>query len=349
MTDPQPSDPGFADAGSFGVNYALRPHKFVDRRVFMEVISRFSNFESINDYVYVGLGSFALEDHKLMHANFGMGVLVSLERSPDVFERQKFNNPLSCIKPTPFSTSDFVVRRTAIFRKAGAAPDAKAIIWFDMTDAENIRVHLESFHNLLRSSQPGDIIRMTVDVDEKTFARRAENESLDDVTARRFARIRELLGDQLMAGAGVRTIVSKLGMAKIILYAFRLVAERAFEVDAVNMFEPLSLTTYADGHRMLSVTGIIIERDRVAECRKRMHLANAPGGVDGWDRLVNIQLPQLTVWEKLSIDRHINNRNFRRLSRTMNFRLSDTTSTAELLRGYLEFQRFYPTFRHVLL
>jgi hypothetical protein len=36
------------DAGAFGVNYALRPHKFVDRRVFVEVISRYANFVPVD-------------------------------------------------------------------------------------------------------------------------------------------------------------------------------------------------------------------------------------------------------------------------------------------------------------
>jgi hypothetical protein len=342
-------DANIGDAGAFGVNYALRPHKFVDRRVFMEVLSRFSGFMPIDDHVYIGLGSFALEDHKLMHANFGIKTLISLEIDSDVFARQKFNAPLACIKPTPYSTDDFVVRRSAILREAGAADDASAIIWFDMTDTQTIRAHLDSFGRLLRNSQPGDIIRMTVDVDEKTLGRGAEGLSLAETAKQRFERFRELLGDELKPGAGVRSILPKLGIARLAVYAFRLVAEKSFELDPVYKFEPLSLTTYADGHRMLSVTGVIVERNKTAECRDRMKLANVPGAVGDWDELIDIQLPQLTVWEKLSIDRNIDDQTRQRLAQTINFRLHETISTVELLKGYSVFQRFYPTFRHVLL
>jgi len=339
----------FGNAGAFGVNYALRPHKFVDRRIFLEILSRFSGFEPIDNYVYVGLGSFALEDHKLVHANFGIPVLISLERDPDVFERQKFNIPLRCIKPTPYSTTDFVVRRSAIFRQSGAPPDASAIIWFDMTDADTIRVHLDTFARLLRNSQPGDIVRMTVDVDEKTLGRRTEGESISDLTKRRFERLRELLGEDLKPGSRTRNASNPLGIAKIIAYAFRLVAERAFERDKVYTFAPFSLTTYADGHRMLSITGGIVERDRLSECRQKMNLKTVPGGVDSWDELVGIQLPQLTVWEKLSIDRYIEAKKLKQLTGIINFRLHETIPTLKLLEGYSQFQRFYPTFRHVLL
>lgn len=337
------------DAGAFGVNYALRPHKFVDRRVFTEIIARFSGFLAADDHVYVGLGSFALEDHKLMHANFGMRTLISLEIDPNVFARQKFNAPLACIKPTRYSTDDFIVRRSAIFRECGAAQDASAIIWFDMTDAQSIRAHLDSFGRLLRNSQPSDIIRMTIDVDEKTLGKRDEGDTLSDVSKRRFAQLRELLGDELKPGARVQSTSTKLGIAKLVTYAFRLVAEKSFELDKTYKFEPLSLTTYADGHRMLSITGAVIERNKVAECRSRMKLGKVPGGVPGWDQLINIQLPQLTVWEKLSIDRNINDRSPQRLADGLNFKLHETIATVELLSGYSMFQRFYPTFRHVLL
>jgi len=342
-------DVNIGDAGAFGVNYALRPHKFVDRRVFMEVLGRFSGFIPIDDHVYVGLGSFALEDHKLMHANFGIGTLISLEIDSDVFARQKFNAPLACIKPTPYSTDDFVVRRSTILREAGAADDASSIIWFDMTDAQTIRAHLDSFGRLVRSSQPGDVVRMTVDVDEKTLGRRTDEVSLGELAKQRFGRLRELLGDELKPGAQVRSILPQLGISKLVSYAFRLVAEKSFELDPVYKFEPLSLTTYADGHRMLSVTGTILERNKVAECRDRMRLNKVPGAVGGWDELIDIQLPQLTVWEKLSIDRNVDDQTPQQLAQRINFRLHDTISTVELLKGYSVFQRFYPTFRHVLL
>jgi putative O-methyltransferase len=343
------SDTSFANTGAFGVNYALRPHKFVDRRIFMEVLSKFSGFDTIDDHVYVGLGSFALEDHKLMHASFGLRTLISLEIDDDVFARQKFNAPLACIKPTPYSTNDFVVRRSVIFRETGVSEDASAIIWFDLTDAETIRAHLDSFRQLLQNSQRHDVIRMTVDVDEKTLGRGGADETLNEISIKRFERLRELLGDELQPGARVRSISPKLGLTKLVVYAFRLVAEKAFERDRVYKFEPFSLTTYADGHRMLSVTGAIIERVNATACRDRMGLRKIPGGVNGWDELVDVQLPQLTVWEKLRIDRDINDKTLKQLGKIINFKLHETISTTELLEAYSVFQRFYPTFRHVLL
>ncbi len=338
-----------AAAGAFGVNYAVRPHKFVDRRVFVEVISRYANFSPVEKHVYVGLGSFAMEDHKLMNLSFGTNPLLSLEIDPDVLKRQKFNSPLACIKPTPYSTSDYVVRKRAIYQEAKIDPDSNSIVWFDMTDFDTVRSHLDTFGLLLAVSQPGDIVRMTVDVDVKTLIRRAEDEAIETLQERRFAQLKELLGAEMKPGARQGDLTDKLGVAKLVSYAFGLVAEKAFERNADFKFEPISLTTYADGHRMLSVTGIVVERARARECLERMNLSDVPGGVNGWDELVDIQIPQLTVWEKLVIDREVHANSPAKLSKVIDFKLHETISTVELLEGYSKFRRFYPTFRHVLL
>lgn len=337
------------DVGAFGVNYALRPHKFVDRRVFVEVLNRYSGFNPLNQHVYVGLGSFAMEDHKMINASFGIKTLISLEIDPDVLKRQIFNVPLTCIKPTSYSTADFIVKRDAIFRDVKVDPSSRSIIWFDMTDLESIRAHLNAFGDLIRGSEPGDVIRITVDVDAKTLARKRDDETLDESQRRQFDALRELLGEQLQPGASPKDIGKPLGISRLVLYAFELVAEDASRLGNWK-FIPLSLTTYADGHRMLSVTGAVVEEAKAQTCLDHMDLGSVPGGATGWDNLVNIQIPQLTVWEKLSIDRKINSVAPKKLAADeIQFRLHETISTVKLLEGYQTFQRFYPTFRHVLL
>lgn len=336
-------------AGAFGVNYALRPHKFVDRRVFVEVISRCANLAPIHEHVYVGLGSFAMEDHKLINASFGTTKLLSLEIDADVILRQKFNAPLACITPTAYSTEDFVAIKDLIYREIRVAPDSKSIVWFDMTDAATLRSHLDTFRLLLSKSEPGDIVRMTVDVDEKTLARKSEGEDFDDLQRRRFSILRDYLGPELKPGAEWSDLNVELGIAKLVCSAFELAAEQAFELNRVHQFSPISLTTYADGHRMLSITGIIVERSKVIESREKMDLSSVPGGVTGWAELVSIQIPQLTSWEKMMIDRQVHNKTGEELSVELNFKLHESISTIELLDGYKKFQRFYPTFRSVIL
>ncbi|MBC8792753.1 MAG: hypothetical protein C6Y20_14215 [Tagaea sp. CACIAM 22H2] len=336
-------------AGAFGVNYALRPHKFVDRRIFIEVLSRYAICTPIREFAYVGLGSFAMEDHKLMNASFDMMKLISLEIDSDVWARQKFNLPLSCITATSYSTQDFVSKKGVVFKKAGVPADANAIVWFDMTDALTLRASIDTFEGLLRVSEPGDVIRLTIDVDEKTLARSSAEASLDDIRERRFNKLREMLGDQLRPGAKSSDLLQKLGITKLAVHAFNVAAEAAFSNAGKYTFEPLSITTYADGHRMLSVTGAVVKRSEVDLYRKKMDLKTVPGGVGDWQTIVDVEIPQLTVWEKLTLDRDIHSKSAAELAAQLNFKLHESIPTENLIERFKLFQRFYPTFRHVLL
>jgi hypothetical protein len=191
--------------------------------------------------------------------------------------------------------------------------------------------------------------RPIMPLSEAESSRRVDDEALDALRERRFVQLQELLGADMKPGARQDDLTDKLGIAKLVSYAFSLVAEKAFERNAKYKFEPISLTTYADGHRMLSVTGIIVERAKARECLEKMNLSDVPGGVSSWNELVDIQIPQLTVWEKLVLDREVHGKSAAQLSKVIDFRLHETISTTELLEGYGKFQRFYPTFRHVLL
>jgi len=342
-------NPVGGDAGAFGVNYALRPHKFVDRKVFMEVLNRFGSCVSLDGHAYVGLGSFALEDHKLMNATFGTRTLISLEVESDVVARQQYNKPLACIKPTNYSTNDFILHRETILAGAGTDPDANIIAWFDMTSAQSVRAHVDSFGELLKGCKTGDVVRVTVDVDSKTLVRKLDAETSDQHHRRQLLQLRELLGPYMSPGATARKLSEKLGIANVIVQAFKLVAEDAFQNDRSRLFQPLSLTTYADGHRMLSVTGAVVKVVDVKKFKKRMNLGSIPGGASAWGSLTNIQIPQLTVWEKLNLDQHINVKTPTQLAAELGFRLHETISTEDLIDGYAMFHRFYPNFRHFVL
>jgi hypothetical protein len=100
---------------------------------------------------------------------------------------------------------------------------------------------------------------------------------------------------------------------------------------------------------MLSVTGAVLERSAVTDSMKQMNLENAVGCSRSWDELVEIQIPQLTVWEKLFLDQKIHKKSPKELAAELNFKLHETISTEVLLIGYSTFQRYYPNFRHVLL
>ena len=174
-------------------------------------------------------------------------------------------------------------------------------------------------------------MRVTVDVDEKRLARVSENVSWEETRSRRFDVLREMLDDRLRPGAKPEDLVQKLGVAQLVVYAFHMAAEAAFVSNEKYVFEPMSITTYADGHRMLSITGAIIERKELKRYRNQMDLKAVPGGVGSWDELVDVEIPQLTIWEKLTLDREIHTKASADLATQMNFKLHESIPTIELI------------------
>ena len=77
--------------------YHLRPHKSVDRRLFLDLLVRFERWRPLAEYVYVSMGAYPLEDHKLVHRHLGITRLVAFDFEEKIVARQNFNKPVdSC-------------------------------------------------------------------------------------------------------------------------------------------------------------------------------------------------------------------------------------------------------------
>ena len=75
--------------------YQLRPHKAIERNLFMDLLKRIdaANNVDLTKYRYVGFGAAFLEDFKVCHLELGIKVMDSIEMSKFAYSRQIFNNP----------------------------------------------------------------------------------------------------------------------------------------------------------------------------------------------------------------------------------------------------------------
>ena len=78
--------------------YHLRPNKYVDRQIFAEVLKSLSRNIEIQNYMYIGMGSYMFDDFKLLHNTLGIEKMCSLEADSITYKRAVFNKPLKCIK-----------------------------------------------------------------------------------------------------------------------------------------------------------------------------------------------------------------------------------------------------------
>lgn len=112
---------------SANVNYNIRPCKSIERKMMCEMISRLVAFDRISNYRYIGMGAKYFADFSLLHKEFGIDKMHSMEIGSDEKNRERFefNKPFNCIK-MEFGNSSDILSSTRL-KWSGI----KNIIWLD--------------------------------------------------------------------------------------------------------------------------------------------------------------------------------------------------------------------------
>lgn len=104
------------------INYTIRTKKSIERKIFLEICRKLINFDSLNNYQYIGMGSKYFVDFKLFHRELGIENMVSIEGDSVREERYRFNIPFKCIKFKPGYTSEILPKLDY---------SKRSIIWLD--------------------------------------------------------------------------------------------------------------------------------------------------------------------------------------------------------------------------
>ena len=231
------------------VNYEFRPAKQVERRMLLHAFNGLRDFGyPIATYEYTGLGSIYFIDFVLFHRYLGISKMTSVEGDLDVKKRVDFNCPYSLIN---------VVHEDMAAQIARLSPDRRHILWLDfdsmLTEELLDAVQLAAIQLSMES-----ILLITVDAEPpgrpedglkkwnpaawmRHFKAEAETFFWQGISRRDFIR------DSLpMTNARLLQNAINEGL-------------REREASFIDMFSFL----YADGHRMLSVGGMIgTDKDR---------------------------------------------------------------------------------------
>lgn len=118
---------------SVSVNYNIRPCKSIERKMMCEMISRLVVFEKLNNYRYIGMGAKYFADFSLLHKEYGIEKMHSMEICTDENNKKRFefNKPFNCIK-LEFGNSSDILNSTRL-KWSGI----KNIIWLDYDGGMN--------------------------------------------------------------------------------------------------------------------------------------------------------------------------------------------------------------------
>ena len=116
------------------LNYQLRPNKYVERALFVELLSKICGAKT-HTYAYVSMGGPQLEDHRLIHKTLGIKKLYSFEIDKNVLLRQQFNKSPSVLTCLSGSISHFIDDFEG-FTEREKLKKYKLIIWLDYASGE---------------------------------------------------------------------------------------------------------------------------------------------------------------------------------------------------------------------
>lgn len=303
------------------VFYDLRPAKQIERRMIMDTLQVLGEGGfRIRDYQYTGFGSIYFVDFILLHRLLGIRRLQSVEHDTSIEKRVRFNRPFSGVDIQMGPISSYIPKLDT---------DLRHILWLDY-DFRLRRSALEDVILAANRLSAGSLIVVTIDVEppddkgpaswHEYFAREAGDLLPFDVTAASFA-MSELphLSAQILFNAIRNGITARESIA----------------------FFPLFNFEYADGHRMLTVGGMIgttTEERMIAGCnfdhadflRRRTE-----------DRPYQIWAPRLTRRERLYLDHH--------MPSAEDWAPEAFELSPEDLAGYRRVYRYYPAYAELLL
>ena len=305
--------------------YHLRVNKAIDRFLLIEIIDILKRHCDISDYTYYGFGGPFLEDCRLIHNRCPEIKIVSIETNQQIFKRQEFHRFSKNLDLRHENSNSFL---------ANFSSDGKEIFWFDYTDLK-FR-HFDEFMSILGKVSKNSVVKITV---------RAEPPSNGLSAWEKFQREYERV---LPESARQTAIERPSPFLKLLQDMFQIASQQALE-SGESVFQPLDSSHYNDQTQMLSITGMICDKNQVSDVRQWFK-NSAFSNFDWNDEPRKIDVPTLSIKERLHLEKYLptKQKTGRSLSRALGYRIDDTDPRhLEKLRQYEEFYPYYPYFARV--
>ena len=316
--------------------YHLRVNKAIDRLLLVDVLDILKrNRVDLSDYTYYGFGGPFLEDCKLIHDRCPEIRIVSIEKNQQIFKRQEFHCFSKKLNLIPKDFATFL----AHFSSSG-----REIFWLDYT---NLKFgNFDEFMSILAEVSENSIVKITIRAEP--LSRRG---LLQQEREERFERFQEEFGKIIPESIQIqqKDIEKTEDFIKLLQKMLEIAAQQALR-ESGSVFQPLNSSYYSDQTEMLSVTGIVCNKNKVSEIRqwfKDWAFINLT-----WEGARRIDVPILSTKERLHLEKYLPTtaKTGRFLSRSLGYRIDDSEKKhIEKLKQYEEYYQYYPYFARVLI
>jgi hypothetical protein len=304
-------------------NYLLRPNKNVERKLMLEILSAFeadTRFK-LSTYRYVGLSSVYFADAVLFHKRLGISDIVSIEKETSRKKRLEFNRPFSCVTIQPGATKDVLPQLE------WTKPQ---VVWLDY-DGGLALEQFADFETLAAKLNSGDFVFLSVNAELmqlKGLKQDGQELSLE-------AALRQQVPEDAVP-SDVKDRLTGVAFPALVGEIWDTYARsKVLGTGRGLRFIPLLNLTYADGARMVTYGGILVNDDD----RVKVEALNL-GRFEYVAKAAQFELavPQLTHKEKLELDRLLP-KTGPPAATDLPFELKDTE-----IEAYWKFYLHYPTY-----
>ncbi len=330
------------------VSYNLRPNKFVERQLFIELLRTLCAGESPEGYAYISLGGLQLEDHKLVHHQLGLKTLVSIEADPVIFKRQEFNRRPHYIECRNEKTSDFVTNFDAFIEKH---PDKRLIIWFDYAAANKRIDQIIEYRSLLSKLASGDTLKITINANPATLGQASSGEPPNEMLIRRAEKLKEQLHEYLPSLDVTPEQVTGAGLPLTLCQVIRRASLLAFNSNRRLQPVPVGIFCYQDEqHQMLTATVSVVETAKVDEFKSNLQKQGWEFLPKDWTDITRIKVPNLSVKERLHLEQKLFSDSHEKIHDDLPFSFdADKIESIKILEEYARHYRRYPSYFQVIL
>jgi len=324
------------------IPYHLRQNKAIDRYAFIELLSILDRYCNIDRYHYIGFGGHSLEDFKYIHSRFAITDMTSIEQDEDVHKRQEFNQPYNCIKCLLKSSNEFIDEFQA---------DQETIIWLDYTKPSQIRSQVEEIKSIVNKLAPLDIVKITLNAHASAYHEAPKGKGITnkDIVQERIKKLKDKLGDLFPLADISPDMMTEPRFTDALCLIIKYAIESSLSGSS-NVFQPLALFSYADGHRMLTITGIILDINKVDDFLQKTNIKSWKLSSIAWGKPHSINIPDLTMRERLYIDSLLPHATAEEITEKLGFLFhEDEEVSLEMLKTYVLFYRQSPYFSRIIM
>jgi hypothetical protein len=300
----------------------------------MDLCTKLDPVLDINSSQYVGFGGPQMEDFRLLHERFPRLPMLCIEASEGVIPRQRFNQPHSLVEflGEPTTSGDWLT---------DWEPGKPVLLWFDYASKRDRNKQFNEFQTLLGKAPSKSVIRITMNADlPKEEGKLTLKEQFAGFTDAFGALVPEDVDERMMTAANFPFVLAKmLGLA----------SEDVLGPAGERIFRPLLLTVYRDTNQMLTATGILDAAPTIDSIISQTGLADWQYFAKNWDDLRRINMPELTVKERIHINQLLPGTcEAAAIQEKLGFQVDERSEVSlDKLRNYAEFYRHFPQFVRV--